>query len=37
MDHQHQFLRVHRHDDSVVLPEGILVIATSFDSLNPMP
>ena len=34
-DHDHQRFEMHRHLDSVVLPDGVTVTAASFDSANP--
>jgi hypothetical protein len=33
--HDHQLFGVHRHRDAVALPDGIKVIATSFDPADP--
>ncbi len=33
--HDHQRFEVHRHLDTVVFPDGIVVIAASFDPANP--
>ena len=33
--HDHQFFEVHRHRDAVVLPDGVTVVAASFDPADP--
>lgn len=33
--HEHQLFEVHRHLDTVVFPDGIVVIAASFDPADP--